>query len=468
MTKGVIARDEAGVQGTLEYAAPLDAAWPRPERVLDLEFYVRFLFAGLMATLTSVLLSQDVHQPARLVVAATVITLIWVVALWKSAAVSRAHGFEPVVTAAVGAVAGLAAVSLLNVSLLHAVIQPSTVVVMSAGVFAMAASFRIVTSRRLAPRRRVAVVGTDEVVEDLIRELEESNSEFECLGVIADRNGDSNGSAARILGRTADLVDIVRRGRPELVVCSSPRVRTNTVGRLLDAGVTSVRVLDSLEFSELAFRRVTSRPIRPSWFAGVLDIEAKHYSARVKRVFDATFAAAALLLSLPLFLVIASLVRLSGPVFYRQVRSGEGGELFEMVKFRTMIPDAEQGVAVWAAENDPRVTRVGRFLRRSRLDELPQLWNVLRGEMSIVGPRPERPEYLEALRKEVPFWSRRHLLKPGITGWAQVHLAYTDDVSGAASKLSYDLYYLKHRSLALDFVILLKTFRVMLSGSGAR
>jgi lipopolysaccharide/colanic/teichoic acid biosynthesis glycosyltransferase len=123
---------------------------------------------------------------------------------------------------------------------------------------------------------------------------------------------------------------------------------------------------------------------------------------------------------------------------------------------------------VWAATNDPRITPIGRFLRKTRLDELPQLWNVLRGDMSIVGPRPERPEFLELLTEHVPFWSRRHLLKPGITGWAQVHSAYSDDVGGAATKLSYDLYYLKHRSLSLDLLILLKTVRVILSGSGAR
>jgi len=226
--------------------------------------------------------------------------------------------------------------------------------------------------------------------------------------------------------------------------------------------------MDALEFGELAFGRVSSRPIPPSWFTGVLGVDAMVYPARVKRVFDATFAATALLLTIPLLLLIASLLRLSGPVFYRQLRSGEGGTLFQILKFRTMVVDAERGVAVWASENDPRVTRIGRILRRSRLDELPQLWNVLRGEMSIVGPRPERPEYLEMLRKEVPFWSRRHLLKPGITGWAQVHLAYTGDVTGAASKLSYDLYYLKHRSLALDFMILLKTVRIVVSGAGAR
>jgi lipopolysaccharide/colanic/teichoic acid biosynthesis glycosyltransferase len=168
--------------------------------------------------------------------------------------------------------------------------------------------------------------------------------------------------------------------------------------------------------------------------------------------------------------VIPVLIRLTGPgpVLFRQIRVGEGGKLFEILKFRTMVPDAEAGRAVWATDNDPRATPVGRVLRKTRLDELPQLWNVIRGEMSIVGPRPERPEFLDVLGAHVPFWSRRDLLKPGITGWAQVHFAYTADVAGAATKLSYDLYYLKHRSLGLDAVILSKTFGVVLFRRGSR
>ena len=133
-----------------------------------------------------------------------------------------------------------------------------------------------------------------------------------------------------------------------------------------------------------------------------------------------------------------------------------------------MVVDAERsGVAVWASAADPRITPVGRFLRRTRLDELPQLWNVLRGDMSIVGPRPERPEFLELLAQEVPFWERRHLVKPGITGWAQVRCGYTDDALGAADKLAHDLYYLKHRSLFLDLAIALKTAAIVLRGTGA-
>jgi lipopolysaccharide/colanic/teichoic acid biosynthesis glycosyltransferase len=155
-------------------------------------------------------------------------------------------------------------------------------------------------------------------------------------------------------------------------------------------------------------------------------------------------------------------------VLFRQQRVGEGGRLFEIFKFRTMVRDAEEpGRPVWAANGDARVTPVGRILRRSRIDELPQLWNVLRGEMSFVGPRPERPEFLTLLEETVPNWSRRHLVKPGITGWAQVRLGYTADAVTAADKLSYDFYYLKHQGLLLDLAIAAKTVGTIFSGAGA-
>jgi exopolysaccharide biosynthesis polyprenyl glycosylphosphotransferase len=398
------------------------------------------------------------------------ITAIWFLALRRSAYLARIRGLQPVIAASIGTTTGLAAVSLLNFWILEPLISPSWLLVMAGGVFLLTGGFQAM-ARGLTPPRRVAVLGGSDRALEVIRDLSaRRNGQFQCIGVVADRRNGGMLAGAPILGPSQDLVEILRRDRPEVLVCSSTKARTRTVHRLLDAGVTSVRVVDALEFQERAFHRVATRQVPSSWFASVLDIDQQQYSARAKRAFDVTIACSALVLASPLMLVIAALVRCSGPgpVLFRQLRSGEGGELFHMLKFRTMIPDAEAGEAVWARENDPRVTPIGRVLRKTRLDELPQLWNVLRGEMSIVGPRPERPEFLDILRSEVPFWSRRHLLKPGITGWAQVHLAYTADISGAARKLSYDLYYLKHRSLALDFVILLKTLRVVLRGPGAR
>ena len=202
------------------------------------------------------------------------------------------------------------------------------------------------------------------------------------------------------------------------------------------------------------------------WFMSLLHLHQRRYSGLSKRLFDVVGAALGLLLSAPLLALISLTLRWTeGPVLFRQVRAGQGGSLFEMYKFRTMGADAEEpGSSRWATVDDPRVTPFGRILRRTHLDELPQFWNVLRGDMSIVGPRPERPEFIEQLEAAVPHWGRRLLIKPGLTGWAQIHFGYASDVDGAAAKLSYDLWYLRHRSMLLDLAICLKTVSSMAFG----
>jgi lipopolysaccharide/colanic/teichoic acid biosynthesis glycosyltransferase len=202
----------------------------------------------------------------------------------------------------------------------------------------------------------------------------------------------------------------------------------------------------------------------------VLHLYQRPYGRLAKRLFDIVVAAVGLLVTVPLMLVAVVIVGSSGgPLFYRQLRLGANGRPFWILKFRSMYVGAEQpGVARWAEANDPRIIRGGRFLRLTRIDELPQLWNVLNGDMSIVGPRPERPEFVEELEADVPFWDRRHLVKPGITGWAQIRSGYAADTLGTEEKLSYDLWYLRHRSLLLDFVICLKTVPRVVSGWGAR
>jgi exopolysaccharide biosynthesis polyprenyl glycosylphosphotransferase len=202
----------------------------------------------------------------------------------------------------------------------------------------------------------------------------------------------------------------------------------------------------------------------------VLHLYQRPYSRITKRIFDLALAAIGLAIIAPLLLVLALLVRLSGPgpIIFRQVRLGEGGKTFTILKFRTMVDAAEEdGEPMWAMEQDARATRIGGFMRSARLDELPQLWNVIRGEMSLVGPRPERPEFVELLRNEIPFWTSRNLVKPGVTGWAQVRRGYTSDAGAAAEKLAYDLYYLRHRSLRIDLAIIAWTARIVLRGFAA-
>jgi lipopolysaccharide/colanic/teichoic acid biosynthesis glycosyltransferase len=189
----------------------------------------------------------------------------------------------------------------------------------------------------------------------------------------------------------------------------------------------------------------------------------------VKRLFD-LFASLIGLLVLGLvipWVTLANAIWSRGPLLYWQARVGKGGKHFQLLKLRTMVPDAEQGSgAVWARENDERITPLGRFLRISRLDELPQCWNILKGEMSLVGPRPERPEFIAELAQEVPFYQARHAVRPGITGWAQVRYGYGSSVQDALVKLQYDLYYIKHQSVYLELSILVKTVAVMLGLRG--
>jgi sugar transferase (PEP-CTERM system associated) len=177
-----------------------------------------------------------------------------------------------------------------------------------------------------------------------------------------------------------------------------------------------------------------------------------------------------LILCLPIIPIVMILVRLTspGPIFFKQVRVGRHGRTFEVIKFRTMREDAESDAAIWATENDPRITPLGRFLRSSRLDEIPQLWNVLKGEMSFVGPRPERPEFVEWLKREIPFYELRHMIRPGITGWAQVRYHYGASLEEARRKLEYDLYYVKHLSLGLDLLIMFETIKTIMLRRGAR
>ncbi len=227
------------------------------------------------------------------------------------------------------------------------------------------------------------------------------------------------------------------------------------------------RVTNEATFYEKATGQILVDQINASWFL-LADLKIhcdKH--ATLKRLTDLVVAGIGLCLSAPLCPLIALAIKLGdgGPVFYSQQRVGQNGGIFRLHKFRTMRPNAENGRSVWCAPNDPRVTPVGRFLRRTRLDELPQLYNVLMGQMSIVGPRPERPDIVADLRQQVPYYSERHLVKPGITGWAQISFRYGASIEDARRKLQFDLYYLKHMSFELDMMILFRTAGTFLRGA---
>jgi exopolysaccharide biosynthesis polyprenyl glycosylphosphotransferase len=370
----------------------------------------------------------------------------------------------------IGTGIGLAAISFIGYWLPAVHVPQQTLAVAAVAVFATSAIVARFALRRAAPRR-VLAVGTSEAMRQLLRQLHgEPGLPFRFLGIVGSEE-DAKSVPGTWLGEAEALKAVIREERPELVVVDDSVDRAAAVGALFDGAHLDVRLVGIHDFYEHAFGRVPVQHLSPVWFMSVLHLYQRSYSQIAKRGFDMFLAGIALILATPIMVAVALIVRVSspGPILYRQVRSGEAGRHFEILKFRTMVRDAEApNTAVWAAAHDPRVTRAGRVLRTLRLDELPQLWNVMRGDMSIVGPRPERPEFLAQLEESVPYWSRRHLMKPGITGWAQVRRGYTDDQLGAAEKLSYDLYYLKNRSLLLDAAIALKTAGIVVTGFGSR
>jgi sugar transferase (PEP-CTERM system associated) len=276
----------------------------------------------------------------------------------------------------------------------------------------------------------------------------------------------------RVLAPTpSGLATLARQlGASEVVVALDDRRNGLPIRELLDCRLEGIEVIDDASFLERESGRISLANLHPSWLIFSDGFRAGLLASAVKRGLDVVLALGALVLLAPLLLLVTLAVRLDsrGPVFYRQRRVGLDGRVFEIIKFRSMVVDAERdGRARWASQGDPRITRVGRFIRRSRIDELPQVINVLRGEMSFVGPRPERPEFVAELAEAVPYYHFRHQARPGLTGWAQVNHHYSASLADSRVKLEYDLYYLKHRNLALDLLILLQTVRIVLAGEGA-
>ncbi len=240
---------------------------------------------------------------------------------------------------------------------------------------------------------------------------------------------------------------------------------------LLDSKLRGVRVLPDTGFFEQCLARIDLQTIDAGWLLAADGFAAGRLSAAVKRLCDIAVSLILLFLTLPVMLLTALLIKLDspGPVLYRQERTGLNGKPFTLLKFRSMRSDAESaGSPRWAQVQDPRITRMGRIIRPMRIDELPQLFNILSGEMSMVGPRPERPLFVEQLAEQIPFYRGRAYVKPGLTGWAQVNFPYGASVEDAREKLAYDLYYVKNRSLLLDLLILASTVRVILFREGAR
>ncbi|HET8547686.1 MAG TPA: sugar transferase, partial [Bryobacteraceae bacterium] len=273
----------------------------------------------------------------------------------------------------------------------------------------------------------------------------------------------------RVLGPVAELRDLVERTQPErIVVGMTERRGALPTTDLLELRFSGIAIQDAAQLFEATFGRVSTQELRPSQLIFSAELGPQPRSVMLQRWYSLLISAVGIVVFAPVMLVVALAVKLSspGPILYRQRRVGQHGIPFELYKFRSMVADAEASTgAVWAAKHDPRVTAVGRFMRKMRLDELPQLFNVLKGEMSIVGPRPERPEFVRTLAEQIPFYRQRHFVKPGITGWAQINHKYGDTLEDTITKLEYDLYYIKNLSPALDAVIIFHTAKVMLFSS---
>lgn len=321
-------------------------------------------------------------------------------------------------------------------------------------------------------RRGLLVIGQGPLTGRIIRSVQRGSVPgYRLVGVVhpeAAAHHDYGVSDIPFVGDIQSVEDVCRQHDvAEVVVSEGSMHNPSDVRAAMDCLKLGCRVTDETTFFESLYYEVPVSHITPHWFLAA-DLKGQRQEHSVaKRVFDILASAIGLLVGAPLFVIIAIVVKLSdgGPALYSQRRVGQGGRVFTLHKFRTMRADAEAGGTAWASANDPRVTPVGRWLRKLRFDELPQLWNILRGDMSVVGPRPERPEFVSPLCSLIPFYDQRHLMKPGLTGWAQINLGYGATIADARRKLQLDLYYIKHTSLELDLIILLRTFGTFCLGS---
>lgn len=342
------------------------------------------------------------------------------------------------------------------------------------GVLSTRAMFiRIATAKLL--KRRVLVLGTGvnaQEIEEAFKKIPEEG--FTVVGYVPLGERNELIEESRQLSNESGLLDlVVHLEVDEIVVAMDDKRRKLPVAEILDCKMSGIEVMDLLTFFEKEYACINIDSLHPSWIFFSNGFRLSAGTSNGKRIFDFLVSLLMLVVFSPVMMLvaIASLIESRGkdPILYNQVRVGQHGNMFRLHKFRSMRVDAEaDGVIRWASANDARVTRLGVFLRKTRLDELPQIFNVLWGQMSLVGPRPERPEFVERLSRTIHFYAERHRVKPGLTGWAQVLYPYGANEEDAKRKLEYDLYYVKNAGIMLDLVILLQTAEVVLFGKGAR
>lgn len=335
-----------------------------------------------------------------------------------------------------------------------------------------------ILERRLAKKgslvRRAAIVGIGKAASDLEIYLSGNTSLGYYIAGFIDPHKEGSMRTVRedrIIGSVKDLPVIIKNfSLQELLVTIASNFHNDILSLLLPAAGEGIRVKVVPDLFDVVAGHVHSTQIMGQPFMEILPERLSFWQKVVKVFIDYFISIVVLLAGLPFWLILALLIKLEskGPVFYRQERLGKGCKSFKVFKFRSMNNDAEKKSGpVWAGKNDPRVTRIGRFLRKSRIDEIPQLINILKGEMSVIGPRPERPVFVDELKKMYPFYQKRLTIKPGLTGWAQVKLEYDTNMESVAKKLRYDFFYIENQSIFLDLEILVRTLKVVLTGAGA-
>ena len=322
---------------------------------------------------------------------------------------------------------------------------------------------------------RILVVGAGELAVQVAREvLSRPDAGYRVVGFIG-TDSDMVGKSLinpRVIGLTEQIEDVVsREAIDRIVVAMSERRGQLPTDKLLQLSLAGrVSIEEAASFNERLTGRIALNMIRPSWliFTG-RGREAKP-AALLRSAAHRSAALIGAILSFPIMIITAILIKLEsrGPILYKQERVGKNGKTFVLAKFRSMKVDAEQDGPVWASKGDERMTRVGRIIRKIRVDEIPQFWNILRGEMAFVGPRPERPHFVAQLAQQIPYYEQRHLIAPGLTGWAQIKYPYGASIEDARHKLEYDLFYIKNHTLLFDMIILFETFKIILFGRGAQ
>jgi sugar transferase (PEP-CTERM system associated) len=326
-------------------------------------------------------------------------------------------------------------------------------------------------SGRIGHRERLLLVGTSAATVSLANELKaRKDLGIEIVGFVDHTQRRISTADFEVLGTLDDIPEIVRAQAVDRVVVSLSDARGRLpMDQLLQMKLDGVRFDHLASVYEECTGKIAVENLRPSWFIFSSGFRKSRSLEAAKRAMDIMMSLIGIVLTAPIMLMVAALVRMTspGPVVYQQQRVGKNGRVFTLYKFRSMRNDAEKHTgAVWATAGDTRVTPIGRFLRKARLDELPQFWNVLRGDMSFVGPRPERPEFVNELTRQIPFYGERHTVRPGLTGWAQVTFRYGATVEDSMEKLQCDLFYIKNLSIALDLFVILKTIQTVVLRRG--